>query len=248
MVSSAVALLVEDDVPVRELTARMLALEGYEVMEAANGLQALNAIERGAPISILVTDLIMPVMDGFHLLETLRSTRPLPSVAMTATLSLSEGQEKRLGGAPLLYKPFTIESFSAAIRAAQVERQDFTYEIDAAIGVVSIRPAAVAKLEEKIAIVNRIWAEPEYRRGFSMLVDRRGYNEIPSGKDVRAFIRYVGEHEARIDLPSRWAVVADRPSACRFYQSIEGLAAASGVNLRAFQDYELAIQWGTRRR
>jgi hypothetical protein len=81
-----------------------------------------------------------------------------------------------------------------------------------------------------------------------MLVDRRGYNEIPAAKDVRAFIRYVGEHEARIDLPSRWAVVADRPSVCRFYQSIEGLAAASGVNLRAFQDYELAIQWGTRRR
>lgn len=238
-----IALLAEDDAPVRNLTARMLSLHGFNVIEAENGQEALIHLSDGIPIALVVTDLMMPVMDGYQLLETIRRDRPLPAVAITATLALSEAQEKRLGGAPLLYKPFTLESFLEAIRAARFERPDFSYQIDGDTGIVSMRTAAAPTVEEKIAIVHRIWADPQYRRGFAIIIDRRGFDDVPTIDNLRMFIRYIREHESRLATPSRWAIVADRPSAWRFYKTIEPHAARAGIQLRAFQDYDIARQW-----
>jgi CheY-like chemotaxis protein len=238
-----VALLAEDDEPVRSLTARMLALHGFNVLQAENGQEALTHLSDGIPIALVVTDLMMPVMDGYQLLETMRRDRPLPAVAITATLALSEVQEKRLGGAPLLYKPFTLESFLEAIRAARFERPDFSYQIDGDNGIVSMRTAEAPTVEEKIAIVHRIWADPQYRRGFAIIIDRRGFDDVPTMENARMFIRFVRERESRVTKPSRWAIVADRPSAWHFYQSLEPHAAQGGIQLRAFQDYDIARQW-----
>jgi len=236
------AVLVEDDRPLRELMARMLAFQNYTVLQAGNGQEALRCLD-GVEAVLVVSDLVMPVMDGYQLLETLRQRRPLPVVAMTATLSLSDEQEKRLGGAPLLYKPFTLESFVAAIKAARFARPDFTYHIDHDKQIVVMRSTARPSAEERIAMVNRIWADPAYRRGYAIVIDRRGYEHIPSERDLDVFMRYIAALEARAMHHPRWAVVADRPSAWRFYQGIEEDASRKGVHLRAFQDYDLAEQW-----
>jgi CheY-like chemotaxis protein len=242
-----VALLVEDDEPVRGLTARMLTLHGFSVVQAANGEEGLARLEHGSAPALLVTDLMMPVMDGFQLLENMRRRRRVPAIAITATLALSEEQEKRLGGAPLLYKPFTLESLLEAIRAARFERPNYSYQIDGNHEVVYLRTAAMPAVAEKIAIVSRLWADAQYRRGFAVILDRRGYDEVPPIANERAFLRYLGEHESRLPTRSRWAIVADRPSAWRFYTSLEPDAARFGITMRAFQDYDLARQWAARK-
>lgn len=70
-------LLVEDDVEVRTLTRTMLEREGYRVLEAHDGLDACRiAKEHVGPIHILLTDVIMPDMNGKQLAQTVRALRP----------------------------------------------------------------------------------------------------------------------------------------------------------------------------
>jgi two-component system cell cycle sensor histidine kinase/response regulator CckA len=70
-------LLVEDDVEVRSLTLTMLEREGYRVLEARDGLDACRiAKEHDGPIHVLLTDVIMPDMNGKQLADNVRALRP----------------------------------------------------------------------------------------------------------------------------------------------------------------------------
>jgi PAS domain S-box-containing protein len=68
-------LLVEDQATVRRLLTRALKRAGYQVVQAANGLEALNSWSSDK-IDLLVTDVVMPVMGGFSLVEKLRESEP----------------------------------------------------------------------------------------------------------------------------------------------------------------------------
>lgn len=77
-------LLVEDDPLIRKVMSRCLAAEGYEVQTAIDGLDALTKLHAKLP-DLIITDLNMPRMSGFELLEVLRKRFPqLPCVAMTS--------------------------------------------------------------------------------------------------------------------------------------------------------------------
>ena len=58
-------LIVDDDIGIRELLTRSLSFEGFNVLEAANGLDALAQLRKGRRPSVIVLDLRMPVMDGW---------------------------------------------------------------------------------------------------------------------------------------------------------------------------------------
>ena len=64
--NSPTVLIIEDDVDTRDMLARFLELEGYTVHAAANGRQALEMLEKDASASVIVLDLMMPVMDGWE--------------------------------------------------------------------------------------------------------------------------------------------------------------------------------------
>jgi CheY-like chemotaxis protein len=64
--SSGTIFIVEDDVDTREMLARFLELEGFRVEMAANGQQALERLARGTSASVILLDLMMPVMDGWE--------------------------------------------------------------------------------------------------------------------------------------------------------------------------------------
>jgi len=79
-------LVVEDDLPTRELLRRLLAADGWSVTEAENGRAALRALERGTP-SLILLDLMMPVMDGCQFAAELRKRerwRGIPIIVITA--------------------------------------------------------------------------------------------------------------------------------------------------------------------
>ncbi|MBF9233449.1 cell cycle histidine kinase CckA [Microvirga alba] len=77
MTGQGTILLVEDEDPVRAVNARALSARGYTVLEAASGIEALQIIEeRGAPVDLVVSDVVMPEMDGPTLLGELRKLYP----------------------------------------------------------------------------------------------------------------------------------------------------------------------------
>lgn len=111
-------LLVEDDKPIRNDLVGILLHEGYEVLTADNGLQGLQVAIDKLP-ELIVSELIMPEMDGFELLSSLRentATRLIPVILLSA---LSKYDDIRTGmnrGADdYLVKPFTREDFLSSV-------------------------------------------------------------------------------------------------------------------------------------
>jgi CheY-like chemotaxis protein len=94
-------LLVDDDPSVLEVLADMLEDLGCDVTSVANGPDALDQLKQNERISILITDINMPGMDGHELAELAKRIRPELKV-----LQLS-GREQRRGGYPMIRKPFS---------------------------------------------------------------------------------------------------------------------------------------------
>jgi CheY-like chemotaxis protein len=119
---SETILLVEDDAAVREVLVRGLEQEGYHVLSAANGREALELFSIHRPdIALIVTDLIMPEMGGIALGEHLRDVgATLPLVYISGYHQDMERQssvELPLGRGFLL-KPFNPQNLAIAIRRA----------------------------------------------------------------------------------------------------------------------------------
>ena len=114
-------LLVEDDPPIRRLIRRMLQDQGYQVLAACNGHQALGlAADHREPIDLLVTDIVMPHMDGFTLWERLVESRPETRVLFLsgqADQSVAVRGGLKEAGRAFLLKPFTHDRLLRTIRA-----------------------------------------------------------------------------------------------------------------------------------
>jgi len=113
-------LLVEDEACIRELVASLLLDEGYDVASAPNGVAALAVLEQPGqpPLDLILLDLLMPAMDGWHFAEAYRR-RPgpgAPIVVFTAALVGPEGGPP-VGAAGALPKPFDVGELLAAVAA-----------------------------------------------------------------------------------------------------------------------------------
>ncbi len=115
----AYVLFVDDEASIRGLVADVLVSAGHAVDVAASGSQALSAMARRRP-DVIVLDLMMPGMDGWAFLETLRTqTRwsEVPIIAASA-LHTPEAVNERLGVRACLHKPFDPASLLEAVERA----------------------------------------------------------------------------------------------------------------------------------
>ena len=114
-------LVVEDDHDIRETCKQILELEGYTVLTAANGQQALEMLRKYPRPSVILLDMMMPIMDGPSTLEALRSndrTRNIPVIFLTAKAMTSEIEKlKRMGARGVLTKPFDPTVLANQMRA-----------------------------------------------------------------------------------------------------------------------------------
>ena len=78
-----VALVVDDEPKIRDLARRYLEADGFQVLEAADGEAALTVLAETEP-DIVVTDIMMPVLNGLELLRQIRLTSSVPVVMLTA--------------------------------------------------------------------------------------------------------------------------------------------------------------------
>ena len=111
---TATILLVDDEELVRMGAAEMLSDLGYVVLEAGSGAEAMRIVEGGEPIEVLVTDYLMPGMNGGELIEAARRRRPeLPALIVSGYASV-EGLPRDV---PVLAKPFRHDQFAAQVAA-----------------------------------------------------------------------------------------------------------------------------------
>jgi CheY-like chemotaxis protein len=107
-------LIVDDDPAIVEVMTMILAAEGYPVLAATNGQEALDAITTHRPALVLL-DLNMPVMSGWELIEQLRTSAiDVPVVVVTAG-QLAREEATRLNVAGHLSKPFDLEDLLAIV-------------------------------------------------------------------------------------------------------------------------------------
>ncbi|HZR07030.1 MAG TPA: response regulator [Myxococcales bacterium] len=102
-------LVVDDDPDILQTLALCLSTEGYGVMMAANGQEALDVLRREKPAVILL-DLMMPVMDGWQFIHEIdqRGWRKAPILILSADRAV-QGHANRLHADAFLAKPFDLE-------------------------------------------------------------------------------------------------------------------------------------------
>ncbi|HEX6645001.1 MAG TPA: response regulator [Gemmatimonadales bacterium] len=113
-------LVVEDELTVRRMACRMVRGLGFEVAEAGDGREALRLIrQRETPFALVLTDVVMPVMDGLELSRVLSTERPGQAVlCMSAYPTTTLAGHHLLPERPFIRKPFLPAALSAAIREA----------------------------------------------------------------------------------------------------------------------------------
>jgi CheY-like chemotaxis protein len=119
--SASTILLVDDDLAVREIVRDILIEEGFAVLEAANGEEAMRVIERDdGTIRLLLTDVVMPRMNGLQLAKNVGVQRPqMPILYMSGHVDPAGLGEGTLPvGAALISKPFSQELLVERVRAA----------------------------------------------------------------------------------------------------------------------------------
>lgn len=103
-------LIVDDSVSMRQLVSFALKDAGYEIIAAADGKEALSKLD-GTKISMIITDLNMPEMDGIELIRQLRGIpgyKYIPIVMLTTESQEAKKQEgKQAGASGWIVKPFT---------------------------------------------------------------------------------------------------------------------------------------------
>jgi CheY-like chemotaxis protein len=118
-------LLVDDDAGVRALARDALEAQGYTVLDAgADPRQAIRvAREHDGEIHVLISDIVMPLMNGFHLIERILPLRPSIKVVLMSAYSVSGGSGR---GDRYLPKPFTAEDLCRTVREALDGRSAFS--------------------------------------------------------------------------------------------------------------------------
>lgn len=110
-------LVVDDEAPIRELARRILESDGYQVTEAASGLDAIALLGGGAPLDLLLADLAMPDLGGEEMVRRIRATRrDLPVLYVTGHIDqLMDDRPVLWEGEAFLEKPFTVAGLLEAV-------------------------------------------------------------------------------------------------------------------------------------
>lgn len=112
-------LVVDDDLDIRDALQDVFELEGYAVLLAADGLEAMERLRQGEPRpQLILLDLMMPRMDGFAFREALRhevAYADIPVLVASADLNVREAAGT-MGVAGVLRKPLDLQSLLSAVK------------------------------------------------------------------------------------------------------------------------------------
>jgi CheY-like chemotaxis protein len=108
-------LVVEDDLLNRDLICKVLRKEGHQVVEACDGAIALEILQV-LPFDLVITDFVMPKLNGIEFVEHLHSLQPrIPIIFITGFLSVISGKSILDDVAEVLAKPFELDVFRSTV-------------------------------------------------------------------------------------------------------------------------------------
>jgi CheY-like chemotaxis protein len=107
--SSGTVLVVDDDAEIRDTLSQLLQQEGYTVLRAENGAQALDQLRRGHP-DVMLLDLMMPVMSGWEVLEELDDSGEIGNVPIIVVSAMCAP-----GARACLRKPVDLDELLAVV-------------------------------------------------------------------------------------------------------------------------------------
>ena len=110
-------LVVDDELRMRKLVGDFLKKNGYEVIEAQDGEEALNKFYENEDLSLIILDVMMPKIDGYEVLKEIRMTSDIPVIMLTAKASESD----ELSGFDNGADEYITKPFSPKILVARVE-------------------------------------------------------------------------------------------------------------------------------
>jgi hypothetical protein len=121
---------VDDEPEVREVAVDMLEMKGYKTLATSDPMVAVQiARTEAGPIHLLLTDVVMPIMNGRQLSEQIRVIRPgIKVLFMSAysTQTVDDYGVRIAPGAPFVMKPFTMETLATQVRAILDYRSPFS--------------------------------------------------------------------------------------------------------------------------
>jgi len=123
-------LLVEDTDDLRTLYSRVLRRQGFQVCEACNGQEALSRLRDQEP-DLVLTDIMMPLLDGIELIRRIRSTptmHRMPVVALTGGGNEIERQAREAGAIDVLAKPVELPDLLERLAPFQRSRRGVARE------------------------------------------------------------------------------------------------------------------------
>ena len=128
-------LVVDDDAEIRQALVDILEDEDYTVMAAANGKEALEVVARGPCPDVILLDVMMPVMDGWHFLSA-RLAHPrlveVPIIIMSAGIE-AEREARNAGVSEVALKPLHVDDLIRRIEACRRKTGDTPREISAGL-------------------------------------------------------------------------------------------------------------------
>jgi CheY-like chemotaxis protein len=116
--SASRVMVVEDEAPLRALTARILEGNGFHVVQARNGREALDRIDAGARVDLVITDVLMPEVGGYALARALRARLPGVPILFVSGYTEKPYEPDEESTTPVLYlqKPFSSDALISQAR------------------------------------------------------------------------------------------------------------------------------------
>jgi DNA-binding response OmpR family regulator len=122
-------LLVDDEQPIQKLLSYPLEKDGYEVVPARDGQEALNAFDQ-QPFDLVVLDIMLPKVDGLEVCRQLRARSSVPIIMLTAKAEeIDKVLGLELGADDYITKPFSMREFRSRVRAA-LRRAEMGTQLD----------------------------------------------------------------------------------------------------------------------
>lgn len=205
-------LVVDDDVKTVELVKLYLNRDGYKVLTAYNGVEALRLAREVHP-NLVVLDIMLPGMDGLEVCRTLRDESDVPIIMLTARVT---DQDKltglELGADDYVIKPFSPRELAARVRAVlrrlpgergpeKIQRGDLTLDFNRQEATIADRTLNLTTLEFKLLGV--------LAREAGKVFSRAQLIEEALGYDFEGFDRTIDVHI--FNLRRKLEIEPDRP-------------------------------------
>ena len=114
-------LVVDDEIDVRGLVRDILARDGYHVLDTGDPFEA-RRIAEAQPVHLLLTDVVMPIMNGVDLAKRVEGVSPTTKVLLMSGFSTAAA---KISGRPLISKPFRASDLVSAVRQVLDSRSAF---------------------------------------------------------------------------------------------------------------------------